>query len=855
MRVAIVTSDLRGPIKCGGVGTAYSELARTLVAQGHAVTVYFLLIPGRPVKDFARHQKLYQNEGIRLEVLKNPAVPVDGPEVVREAYAVYLNLNGTKFDLIHFPDMHGLGFFCMAAKRSGLSFQNTRFAVILNGPSHWHKWGNRQFLDSLIDLQYLHLERKSVEWADELISPSQHALDWARNEGWVLPKQSQVIQYPYTAPLQHLRESMLPQEIVFFGRLETRKGLDLFVDALETMDPTHLQGKKVVFLGKSGIVENGESAADFIQRRSAFWTFHWEMKTDLGQEEAIRYLTSKNAFAVIPSRDETLGYTVMECLGNQIPFLALDIPPFRELVDPADAERVLTSEETFAARLVEKISTRNTPAQFRVSPEVTLGAWKSFHGALGSRILSDRGTSERVLETKDVTVVVLHKDRPEFLEQCLESLRAQSVAVKICLVDNGSQTAAAVAYVESLRSAPDVDVVLIPDAVDPAEARNRAARLVQTEWILWMDDDNVFKPGAVQAFITAGAKSGSPFVTCALDCFESRKNPLKEGVRVSYRSIFMGSDPAHGFFRNIFGDTTSLMDREVFLALGGFKSGKGLGNEDWEFFSRASLAGHEIVVVPEALTYYRLSAESRSQTMSAYASERFRRSPYESGGEIWLRGLLELSFGLIHANTQAAGSVQDQRRSKALAASTPILGKVEDDLYQDRIRPQGTLIFEAGPVTHFENVRSLWHCRLEKQNHSMRVVAEGCDPAVEIQVPYFQFGESLRVDIEIEVSKSTQLQVFYKIARSEGYDENRSVLVALRAGFQEVSEWLPENCVGDTIRIDPVCEEVDSQIEGIRVYALSQETEDLRSRNSSVNDRRDRPSEPHPTSADPELFL
>lgn len=857
MKVAIVTSDLKGPIKCGGVGTAYSELATTLVAQGHEVTIFFLLIPGRPVKDFVLHQRRYQKNNIRLEVLKNPAVAVDGPEVVREAYAVYLNLKGLHFDLIHFPDMHGLGYYCLAAKRLGQDFQETQFAVILNGPSHWHKWGNQQFFNSLIDLQYLYLERKCVEWADYLISPSQHALNWAENEGWRLPQNTQVIQYPYTAPLVSSLEGTGIQEIVFFGRLETRKGLDIFIHSLETLEPSRLQGKKVVFLGKGGLMGNSEPAVDFLQRRSKHWSFHWELKSELGQEEAIRYLISKNALAVIPSRDETLGYTVMECLANQIPFLALDIAPFRELIHPDDADQVLSTEAEFSVRLAEKLLVSQVSARFRIPPAETLQTWRNFHHELERVCFASRsgvGHSEAsqvsAQQQKDLTVVILHQDRPEFLEQCLESLAPQNYDFNICIVDNASTQSSSRAYLQLLeRDRTTIQVLRLPLPLHPSAARNVAAKAMKTEWILWLDDDNLLKPHAIEKLMNAALVSQAPFITAAIDCFESRKSPLKNTLKTSYRTIFMGSDPALGFFRNIFGDTSSLMSRRAFLDLGGFQFESNSGNEDWEFFIRAALKGLEIGVVPEALFWYRLSEDSRSKTVEAFHSERFRRRPYDSLVSTgWLRGFLDLSYGTSLFQLQDKAIDSEKRRSKELAAHLPILGSVEEDLYQDRVQCLGNLVFEAGPSTDFGNIKQLWHCRLEKVGNSLAVIAEGFDPAIEIQVPSFVRGGRLRLDVEIEVPRATQLQIFYKVAEHDNYHEKRSLLTQLRPGHQEVSVLLPETCIGGALRIDPVCEQLNSKVQSLRLYTL----DELALEVAVFNDHPNTLFELRPTSEDPE---
>ncbi|MBX9768554.1 MAG: glycosyltransferase, partial [Bdellovibrionales bacterium] len=544
---------------------------------------------------------------------------------------------------------------------------------------------------------------------------------------------------------------------------------------------------------------------------------------------------------------------------------------FRELIHTDDAPHVLASEQDFAARLAEKILSPQAPARFRTQPGETLRQWRQFHDDIERSAFANETFGKTAVSiptsgssSKALTAVILHQNRPEFLEQCLESLSFQNFDFNVCVVDNASTQTSARAYIDFLeRERTSLQVLRLPSPLHPSAARNAAAEALNTEWILWLDDDNLLKPNAVEKLMTAAAKSGAPFITAALDCFESRKSPLQNPLKVSYRTIFMGADPALGFFRNVFGDTASLMKRSAFLGLGGFHFESNCGNEDWEFFIRAALKGLDIGVLPEAAFWYRLSEDSRSQTLETYNSERFRRRPYDSMvSSGWLMGLLDLSFGNVATPAHGKLAHGDQRVGKELAAHIPVLGSVDDDLYQERVQRLGKLVFEAGPSTHFENIKELWHCRLDKRGTSMSVTALGFDPAIEIEAPHFESGVRLRLDAEIEVPQATQLQVFYKVSRHDNYDEKRSLLTPLRPGLQEVSIWLPETCIGGSLRIDPVCEQLNSRIESLRLYSLDEieldDAKDLRATETNpiaqdfINDHPDTLFELHPTSEAPE---
>ncbi len=54
------------------------------------------------------------------------------------------------------------------------------------------------------------------------------------------------------------------------------------------------------------------------------------------------------------------------------------------------------------------------------------------------------------------------------------------------------------------------------------------------------------------------------------------------------------------------GPMTSLIRTDVWTELGGMTEDYGVGNEDWEFFARAVLAGYAVEVVPEpCFSYFR----------------------------------------------------------------------------------------------------------------------------------------------------------------------------------------------------------------------------------------------------------
>ena len=104
-------------------------------------------------------------------------------------------------------------------------------------------------MNSLDDLVLDHMERQALEWADVVFSPSGFMLDWVRQHGWALPasdagdgrdrglRGAAVFQNPLPTWIHRstriVKQKLEILELVFFGRLEIKRGLALFCDALD----------------------------------------------------------------------------------------------------------------------------------------------------------------------------------------------------------------------------------------------------------------------------------------------------------------------------------------------------------------------------------------------------------------------------------------------------------------------------------------------------------------------------------------------------------------------------------------------------------------------------------------------
>ncbi len=258
-----------------------------------------------------------------------------------------------------------------------------------------------------------------------------------------------------------------------------------------------------------------------------------------------------------------------------------------------------------------------------------------------------------------VSICLSHWNRPAYLQQALASIEAQDYKnLEVVLVDDGSTQPEAIALIDSLEprfQARGWQLLRNAENRYPGAARNRAARAARGEYLVFLDDDNCAKPHEVSTFVNVARKTGADILTCFLDTFSGAAAP-NESQKPDARWVFLGDAVAAGAIRNWFGDTNSLVRREVFLAVGGFHEQWGVGHEDWEFFAAAVLKGYHLEVLPEALAWYRLNDTERTVNRKTpqHANHLRNIRPYLDAVPAGLRNLILYAQGQAFRKAESA---------------------------------------------------------------------------------------------------------------------------------------------------------------------------------------------------------
>ena len=702
-RVCIASVDVAGPFHCGGIGAAYHGLSLALAEAGHEVTVLYLhhaFHQGSP-EDW---QAYYRSRGVTFAHHPQPD-PGDlwyGRRKEASLFCYQWLKAHQPFDVIHFHEWLGLPYYSLLAKRQGLAFAGTTLCVGTHGPLRWSRFGDQAFVTRREDLEVDFMERRTVELADVVVSPSRYLLEWMLDDRWTLPETAYVEQNilaPVAAvPAPRADRARPVRELVFFGRLDRRKGLPLFCAAIDRLRSA-AGPIQVTFLG-SDVRVDGHQSSDYIRSRASLWSgapFAGgtplagetpRLLTDKGRTEALEYLRGEGRLAVIPSRIDNSPCTVQECIQEGIPFLASDAGGIPELIHPEDRARTTCALEAkaLADRLAEILRRGQRPARSAVPFANTRERWCRWHAGLPR--CPDRGRAaeedqskrrvpgpESAGEVPLVSICLAHHERPRLLAQMLDSIRGQSgLDFEVVVVDDGSRQPETLTFLEDLEQdfAARGWSLLRQDNQGPGAARHRAAEHARGSHLMFLDDDDVLLPGALETFARVAAHTGADALVCVYMEFEGEDAP-STATEVRTWLIPLGPALAPALILPELGGTIYLLKREVYFEVGGFEADRDV-DEDWELLLTVAGRGYDLQVIPEPLLWYRRQRESRSRADNRFLRNHSRVELFEKMLPVELRDLVAFAYGRL-AYIQDADSQRRLDRVREVLEKIHVRGK------------------------------------------------------------------------------------------------------------------------------------------------------------------------------------
>ena len=631
-RVAICTDEIFGPSSNGGIGTAYTAMAEFLARGGHEVTVFFSgdVTSREPIEYWI---DFYQEKNIKVIPLALDRVE-DLPwqdEYMRRSHVIYTALREAcdkqAFDAVHFPECNAQGFYTILAKHQGLAFADTVLCIGTHGNTRWVYDGHGMEFDSTYQLANDFMEQVCIRWCDVLVSPSLYLVYWMKREGWDLPNAwyGQQNLQPFTARGEDSRrDEPFPMrtdvaELVFFGRLEARKGLVPFCDALDLLAAggNKIPPFEVTFMGKEVLVGTKASGL-YLQERadSGHWNFEWKILGDFNQDKAVGYLQGDRRVAIIPSLQDNSPYTVLECIGLGIPFLSQRIGGIPELIDPRDVAQCTFYARTperrpeAIAKSIQRILTTGIRAARRaVAATDTDAGWVDFH----SSIVKTRGDQKAVAPAAptasiDALILATPIDTLKSILDCANSILEQDhkpVGVRVALIEADQEETEEFRdnFLDVLKE-NEIELLICDGAETPSVWLSRHIARSSADHVLLAHSRTTSLPGELSTLARVVETTGADLLTGFLQPYvaEPREPGGLEKRDANYFPI--GAAALLPLYANTYGIGHLLVAKKVISSLLE-ESPRVLDPTSFgNVITLATAAGFEHEVVPEFLLTY-----------------------------------------------------------------------------------------------------------------------------------------------------------------------------------------------------------------------------------------------------------
>lgn len=313
--VLLITSDLYRDV--GGGQTVY----RKIIADTPDVDFHYFceredVGARRPANAFAI-PLLQPRRRLKSRSLLEPPYEINA---ARDADFYARNVAGRHFDVIEFPDYVTFGgALPEALRRSGVTWKTLVLAMHGNiSKSIELNWGS----SGGNALEQVRLEKKQFVTADY-----RYAISEAYADEWLAEVERDIhildpiaFADPAPTPIRPPVKSRVPPWLVFAGRLERRKGPDIFVECLSWLD--HSLYSKADIYGEDSYGHNGtsghRSVHDMIRTRGLINKV--SLNPSLTQAQ-LRAVYDSRSILIVPSRYDTFNLVALEAAFRGCPVI------------------------------------------------------------------------------------------------------------------------------------------------------------------------------------------------------------------------------------------------------------------------------------------------------------------------------------------------------------------------------------------------------------------------------------------------------------------------------------------------------------------------------------------------------
>jgi glycosyltransferase involved in cell wall biosynthesis len=675
-RVCVISPEIVGPHTNGGIGTHCYYLSAFLSKQlGQDVTFLYTGKIERRTESY--WEKWFRdNLGITFAWLRPPKDPDGTPlslhsGLAQTASLVYQWLAARKFDHCYFQEMLGNGFRCFQAKRLGLAFRDTILTCTVHSSWEWVCQAMQSLPQTgMEELQVKFMERYCIQHCDWLISPSEYMLRWLAENQVPLPERKSVLPYLFDPELKPVGHQPAADHLIFFGRLEVRKGLLLFLEALRALDQAgEFAGRnlRVTFLGRSGYTPDGGGLASIENFRGKFSnSIQVELLTEMGHRQAMEFLIEhRQALVVCPSLVDNSPYAVIESLQLGLNIIAARSGGIPELF--AGEERLFAPEcDALAKKLTAGLKNEVPAPTKKYDLKRSSQLWQDFaENKLAEIQLPAR--REQCGKASDVRVVVAAGTSEASLRRTLAALESQTLSPEsVTLVWNVRGNGG---VPEDIRKRCQQRGWEILEPAGPMARSTSPNPASEPRYDLYLSPGFVPAATLCEKMVAALDCSGLSALTCWSDITDTHEQTR------AFTFAPLGPCIEGGIFRNLLGAGCLLTRPKDVLGANNWQ--RVLAPDGiWVHLAERTVRGEAWDVLPEVLGSLEVAEPEKFGAAPDYNSQMEILNSCTAGSPIWLRYILVNAVG-AHRKLHEAEQQMESMRSQAKYTPQGVVYKVK----------------------------------------------------------------------------------------------------------------------------------------------------------------------------------
>ena len=647
MRACLVSREV-APFGGGGIGVYVAALARALRGAASELRIVTSDVHRAAHEALVRDGRLPYDARVRWTFVREPTLQ-DGhayagfhhawSAFVYEALKDEYGTDGP--DLIEFPDYGGEGFVTLQAKRSREPLlRDTCVAVRLHTSVELAKTLNGHLGDDRDVKAVVALERYALAHADKLLHAGGDVLGaYQRWYGEDALAPARRIRHPLD--LAHVEDGADdayavgdPLRILYFGRLERRKGVQNLVRAL--LDHPWRDWELTLLGGDTDTGELGTSMRT--QLELATMGDARVRFVDAVPRERLASVIREHDLVAMPSRWECWPYAGLETMALNRPLLATPVGGLAEMVRHGETGFVArdTSLRGLTQRLgeildepkaLERVVRSGVAVRHAVALTDEAGIvadYKELAAAPAAATRPRRGSPPLV------SVIVPYFKLSDHVEEAVASALAQTwQRIEVIVVNDGSLEPQD-RVLDRLREDYGAKI-LRQTNLGLSHARNTGVEVSRGRYFFALDADNIAEPTMIERAVEVLEHDRDVAYVTSWSLFIDEDGlPLDEELSDGFEPL--GNYTPLADEENWAGDAAAVIPRRLFDVGLRYDVNRPVG-EDWMLYRQMRAQGYIGHVIPERLVRYRV----RRGSMLREGMSKARRLQQEITTELALR--------------------------------------------------------------------------------------------------------------------------------------------------------------------------------------------------------------------------